>query len=317
MKIKLELIIGNVFLLFYILFVVIGSINYQMLPQVTVILDSVPTVDIFSVVEDMFLNLHPHALRTLLMLPIYFLSDILPLDTDVVFGIFIVLCIYASSQLVIYMGMASFIVNLVVLCFFFALLLAMNGRIAFAIWGNTLILYALFKRHYIGEGSILKFLFLIMLGLLFCSVSSGTTFVAIVFLVCFYLVHLLLSFPKINKKILLSFCLVITLLLWHGKDMLTVYLYKNLTYYDGSVYNMLSHGVGKYTSPYFLIVVPLLLVLAFLMLRLFKRYSLLILPSSLVASSILVGLFGFSSLVSGVSGFVLLPLLYVKKNNTK
>ncbi|MGY0399595.1 MAG: hypothetical protein ACWIPH_06600, partial [Ostreibacterium sp.] len=170
MKIKKQSIIGFLVAILYCFLVLNKILNYQMLPQVTAILDGISGSERFAVIEEMFYNLHPHALRAGLMLPVYMLSNVLDIDLNVIFGFFVVLNIYFSYRMVAYMGIRSSISNIVVLCFFFVLLLLMNGRIAFAIFGNTLILYTLFRRYYIGKGSLLIFLSLIVLGLLFCSV---------------------------------------------------------------------------------------------------------------------------------------------------
>ena len=93
---------------------------------------------------------------------------------------------------------------------------------------------------------------------------------------------------------------------------------KNLNYYDGSIINMLSHGAGRYLIDYFYISFPifaiLLLSLPIVILYL-KKYIFLILPLSMIFSSLVVGLFGFSSLVSGVSAYVI--FIYMYKNRLK
>lgn len=299
------------------LLVVVGIQEYYVWSQITDLYRGLDYVERWELFLNLILGLHPHALRAFLLLPIYLISDISSVDLDIVFGIFVVLNVYVAYRIVVYISAVSFFINLLILCCFFTLLLFMNGRISFAIFGNAIILYALFKNHYLEIKGGSKFAFLVFLGLLCCSVSSGTIFVAIGFLFCFYALRLLLSFPKADKKTIFYFVLMIILVVFFGMDMLMVYIYKNLAYYDDSFYKMLSHGAGKYISPYFLIFVPILLVGFYLIIGLLKKHPLLVLPSALVFSSLVVGLFGFSSLVSGISGFILLILLYVKKNHTK
>ncbi len=315
--IRLSSFIGLFLLFFYILLIVLGVQKYLIWSQITDLIDGLTHTERWELIFELIDSSHPHALRIFLVNIIYDMADLLPLSLEKVFSIVVILCIYFTYKINAYIGAKSFVSNMLVLFFFFILVLLMNGRIAFAIFGNTLILYALFKRHYVGESSFLIFFFYILLGVLFCSVSSGTTFVAIGFILCFYLIQLLLYFPKINTKIVLYFTLFIALLLFGIKDILLVYFYKNLAYYDGSLYNMLSHGVGKYLTSYYLIILPFLLVIVVFVWRYFKKYPLLILPGSLVVSAVFIGLFGLSSLVSGVSGFMLLLLIYVKTNNTE
>jgi hypothetical protein len=102
--------------------------------------------------------------------------------------------------------------------------------------------------------------------------------------------------------------------------MIVIFVNKNLNYYDGSIIHMLSHGVGRYLVDNFYILLPivaLLILLLPIIILYLRKYKFLILPLSMILSSLAVGLFGYSSLVSGVSAYLMFIYMIIYRIKIK
>ena len=125
----------------------------------------------------------------------------------------------------------------------------------------------------------------------------------------------LVKLPYVNKKILIGLILFIVLVLSMSPIIMKV-VDKNLAYFDGSILHMLSHGMGQYLLSYSYIIFPLLgLIMIFLptVILFLRKDKILILSLSMMLSSFIIGLFGFSSLVSGIPAYLLFFYIYPRK----
>jgi hypothetical protein len=265
---------------------------------------------------------HHHMLRILLVVPFYVLSEYLTVDIDLFFSLVLVLLIYGIYllNLRILKDTVERKKVFVLLLFFILLSLVMNGRIVFSILGNTMLLYLLYRSFY-TKNKLKKYksIPLFLMALWFSSVSSGTFVVFLLTIFTFYFLHSLVKLPYVNKKIvwLFSFFIVLLLIL---SPMIIIFVEKNINYYDGSIINMLSHGAGGYLIDYLYVILPLLAILILslpIVILYLRRYNFLILPLSMILSSLAVGLFGFSSLVSGVSAYLIFIYMFVNRSKIK
>ncbi len=317
MKIKKSIIIEHTTLTVYFIMILFGKIKFSLLPQVVDIMQSVTAGNRFDIILNLFTSLHPHAFRSLLMLPFYLLQDYLLFDINISFGIFVVVLMYYTYKYTIFISNINGKTRFLSFIFIFLLILAMNGRIAFAIYGNALLLKTLYQLYYLKNINHINFSIKILCGLLFTTVSTGAIFVGILSLVIFCFLILSNSFSKTSLKTLLSVFFVVFILIFYTQNVLEMYINKNLLYFDNSIINMLSHGVGKYLRIEMILFIPVLFIFVYLIKKKSQRNDLILLPLSMVTSASFIGLFGFSSLVSGLSGFILFIILYVQKNNTK
>jgi hypothetical protein len=265
---------------------------------------------------------HPHMLRILLVVPFYALSEYLTVDIDLFFSLVLVLLIYGIYllNLAILKDTVERKKVFILLLFFLLLSLVMHGRIVFSILGNTMLLYLLYRSFYTNNKlKKYKSIPLFLMALWFSSVSSGTFVVFLLTIFINYFLHSLVKLPYVSQRIVWLFSFFIMLLLILS-PMIIIFVEKNINYYDGSIINMLSHGAGGYLIDYLYVVLPLLAILILslpIVIFYLRRYNFLILPLSMILSSLVVGLFGFSSLVSGVSAYLIFIYMFVNRSKIK
>lgn len=306
----------------YIVLILLGIKDFSIWGQITYYLSTDFDMN-NKVLLHLFEESHPHFLRILILYFIYQFSLLLSLDVNLVYNLVLLLFLYKT-----YLFIKNIIIDiygdlkysiLTILLFYFLLSFFMNGRIIFAIFGNTLLLYTLFFNSYSIKNKItnFKFIFMIVGSLIFTSVSSGTLIVCLSTILIFYFLTIVLNFPFIKKKILYKIIFIFALCL-SFIPLIIKFINKNLDFYDGSFLKMLEHGFGKYLEIY---IYPIIILLFFLPFFIMFGYYFLynnkyfVLPFSLIISSFFIGLFGYSSLFSGISGYILFVAMnfYSKK----
>jgi len=320
--IQLIFISEIILILTYAMFIILGYEEFTVWSQVGDYLFDSSFTERSNTLFQLFADKHPHAMRISLIYPIFQLADILNINVLTLYSVTILLLFILMYKLLLSVlkyysitHMTSFI-----LIFLLILSLFMHGRIAFAMFGNTLILYVLFiKIHFPSKMNTMKSVLYLATALWFCSVSSGTLMVAIGTIMLFYSLRILIELPYIQKKYITLFALLIVLLILASPIILQL-VNKNLNYYDGSFIHMLDHGFGKYILKYFYLIGILLVISPYLLIKsinFFKKSKEFILPLSMIIASLSIGLFGFSSLVSGLSAYILFIYMYLNKNNLK
>ncbi len=313
LKKKQNLFILELFLLFiYAILIILGIKEFSIWQQITYYLSTDFDMN-NKVLLHLFEESHPHFLRILILYFIYQFSLLLSLDVNLVYSLVLLIFLYIT-----YIFIKNIIIDiygdvkysiLTILLFYFLLSFFMNGRIIFAIFGNTLLLNAIFFNTYSIKNKInnFKLIFMIVLSLIMTSVSSGTFMVCLLSILIFYFLTTVFSFPFIKKKIFYVEIFIFMLIIFF-MPLIIRFINKNLDFYDGSFFKMLEHGFGKYLEVY---IYPILIFLFLLPFFLMFGYSLLynnkyfVLPFSLIISSLFIGLFGYSSLFSGISGYIL------------
>jgi len=308
--------IEKLLFLTYLIFVILGIKEFTIWSQITDIL--VPNdmeLNIDTIIGMIATN-HPHTLRVMLITPFYIISEYFNYDIKLFFSIVLVILIFITywvnvSILEKYIARKKLLFFLI---FLIALSSIMNGRILFSILGNTVLLLLLYNNFYVKEKfKWYKNIFLFIVSLCLVSVSSGTFTVFLFTIFIFYILQNLVQLPYISKKILWMFILFILMILLI-LPVIIVFIEKNLNYYDGSVLQMLSHGAGGYLLEYFYLIFPILSIFILLLPIGFfyiKRNNFLILPLSMIISSITIGLFGYSSLVSGISAYLIFIYMFI------
>lgn len=306
----------------YIVLILFGIKNFSIWDQITYYLSGDFNMN-NKVLFHLFEESNPHFLRVLILYFIYQFSLLLSLDVNLVYNLVLAVLLYMT-----YVFIKNIIIDiygdvkysiLTILLFYFLLSFFMNGRIIFAIFGNALLLNAIFFNTYSIKNKItnIKFIFMIVLSLIMTSVSSGTFMVCLFSIVIFYFLTAVFNFPFIKKKIfyvkIFIFILIILFL-----PLIIRFINKNLDFYNGSFLKMLEHGFGKFLAMYTYPVLILLFFLPFFLMfsyYLFNNNKYFILPFSLIISSLFIGLFGYLSLFSGISGYIL--LVAINFYNTK
>lgn len=319
MKVKT---IEIIFFYMYLSVVLLGLKEFTVWSQVTAFLTPNNTTENLLIIENLITMQHPHALRVLLLLPVYAISEYMSLELNYLFSIVLVALIYC-----VYLLCASIVKDTVsrkallpMLFFFMIISFFMNGRIVFAIVGNTLLLYLLYRSFYTPLGFKKKKLipfFILALWLVF--VSSGSFFVFLLTTVVFFTINVLVRFSQIRKKIFRIFS-VFTIALIVMYPIIITFFEKNVQYYDNSIFGMLSHGLGIYLVEYIYIMYIFFLLVIFslpISISFLRRYNILVLPLSMMLSSFAVGLFGFSALLSGIPAYLIFFYMFIDRKKYK
>lgn len=276
-----------------------------------------------------------HLPRFLVVYPSYIIGDILEIDPNKIFTIYVsiltsltsLIWIKTQKLIVVYKKNRNYI-----FIFPFVLLSIINGRFMFALFGLSLLMYVLIKLKLKLIGSIAGIW--IVISLLYASVSSGTFSVALLFMIFTSwrtVLQSILSGGSFAKcaKFLIGF-LVLTLLMYF----LLLFLLKNLDYYgggfDGAV-NIISHGLGLVINPepvlencrtetglvctvslmivssvILHVFLSILLIISLIILLFYIRYSKFhTMAKQGIIVSLIGGIFGFTTLMSTI---FILPL---------
>lgn len=256
-------------------------------------------------------DLGPHALRYLLAFPLFIISYLFDVNYNSLFSLLVPIFLYTVIRNVwaiigvVSQGQKHSLMSaLFISALFFTLFMNMNGRITFAFFGYSIVLRILAVAHYRNTKIGFDRMLLLLLGLMFCSVSSGTfmsAFMLIFLAIGTALVPLIIQL-RLGAKTL-SFLILALLPLYIFGQFIIIGINKNIAFFGGGIegfVNMLGHGAGKILIP-LLEILPLstLLTIAVLggiigiyAIRAFKYPYLLL--QTLCALSI--GIFGYSTL---------------------
>lgn len=260
-----------------------------------------------------------HALRFTLMWPVIQISALTGVSLDRVFSWVVAAVVLATAHLVdrtrglvvdeVWRWHAGRAVSFAV---FVGLSLFMNGRLSFAFLGMALLLYVLVRRG-LGRAGNLRTVVWFPLVLWLASVSSGTFTVALGTMVVWAVTLLFTRYPSIRLRdaILLAPLAAGALAL---TPLMVLYIRKNVDFYGGGIqglFNMLNHGPGMVIAmvgPE--IVTPLaviaLLLGGFVIAVVLTRQRAIAPPTVGVVVAMAVGVFGFSTLLMGLPGLVVL-----------
>lgn len=289
-------------------------------------------LDIFTGVNPLYVLHHPHGLRYLITWPVLWISDYLNIHRNVIFSIFVVVNLICATVLIaaVQARVSSAVEPrwkiwaYLFIPIFVTLSFAMNGRLSYMMLGISIMLYA-YTRWLTDikndEAAVRGLLWLSLnaLALMLLSVSSGCFTVGM--LVVMLMTVILAIMSNSGKQCVLNVLLNLALI---GLFILTQYKFieKNLSFYGGSAFAMLLHGPGKMLptvhyskefSALFFSAVVFCMVLYFRRCRYVlevacEKYFLLITPVLLVIVSVLVGLFGYSALLTGSTAALILTI---------
>jgi len=307
-------------LLIYIFFILMGFKDFIIWSQITDHLTDGFISNNESLIHLYEIN-HPHLLRVFILYLIYQFSLFFSLDISLVYNLFIITILFGSyillKKVLIDFYSASKYFILIILITLFFLSIFMNGRIAFAIFGNTLLLYSIYMKSFSLKNSIsnISFFILILISILFTSVSSGTFMVSIITLLIFYFTIMIIRFPMLKiKYIYLQMYIFLLIILL--TPLIVKFIHKNLQFFNGSIIEMLGHGFGRYLEEYYILFFILLFFMPFIVMILFvylKKKMIYILPFSMILSSVSIGMFGILSFFSGITAFILLSFFLLRK----
>lgn len=262
---------------------------------------------------------HPHGLRYLIVSPTLFLAEYYAWDRSTVFSLFVVfnlsLCavITAYLQSVISKKIENrWIVWLYLFIpIFLTLSFPMNGRLSYMLLGTALMMFsylnwslAILRKKPLWQVCIYVLTYSISLALL--SVTSGCFMVGVIVAILQSFVLVVLP-DKFSHKILhVTLNSLPPILLGFLQYQ---FVEKNLDYYGGSLLAMLVHGPGKYLgalNPNKYLMGSVIGLGVFILILLnqhaatfIRRNILLINPILLVILSVAIGIFGYSTLLTG------------------
>lgn len=308
----------NLLFILYAIVVFLGLKQYSIWTQITDVFNENTNVDSIMLLN----SFNAHTLRLLLMLPIIKIADSLSIDSDFLFSIVVFLNILGTSRNLIQIEakIDNKTPNYFFISFFMILIsLVMNGRTSFSFLGISIILKIIteFTRNSV---SLFKLLTHIIIGLILCSVSSGSFSVALLSVIIFLSsLFFKKNVPFKNKLILFILIIVVSVPV---VALMVIFVNKNLEFYDNSYINMLNHGAGKiFNNSIILLVLLILAPIFFLIFISISRYYMkdirvyLFLP--FILSGILIGLFGFTSFWTSYPVYILTFLSITFKRQLK
>lgn len=189
----------------------------------------------------------------------------------------------------------------------------MNGRIASAHLGFAIALSALHQWDQKRVGNIV-FILMYIMAVFFCSVSTGTIFIPLLLLIVYFGTNFIINIKKQGVSRFDLYALVAFILIFLS---LTPYFYglleKNLSFYGGSLFAMMEHGLGKVFIN-LLPILPLILFALFVLIAFFVLLAMRYRFNPLVVMGLCVtacgGLFGYSTL-----SLIFLPILLLAYEN--
>lgn len=264
----------------------------------------------------LFYSLNPHMLRYALIYPVLWISEALNISPDIIFSIFMCLCLIASFLIYIkiihYMKINGTYFNISMSAFIFLTVLIVmfaNGRGVLAILGVLLLFFLQYRWDYL---SLPKIILLALSSLLLTSVSNGT-FVA-------FILSMMLFLPLKLKLKILRYPFIIRILLLIFIPLIATIVEKNLLFYNGNCFALLLHGPFSYTitNPFLTIALTILLTVYYYILLFIIRPLLGLSSVTLIVYSI-VGLFGILTFASILPILLILSIysLFYFHNSTK
>ena len=211
-------------------------------------------------------GLHPHALRFALIFPVLLLSNQIGMEQDALFSI-VILTLLASMCFLLSCSLSIIRHRMarewpryywMVLAPTVGMAMVMNGRVAIAMFGLSLLILLMTSWQAGHLRSGILFLIGAAVALLFMAVSSGTIMVGVLVFMVFCLVMPFCRWPAFRSRDLglVVACLAILAGL---APFLGVSIQKNLDFYGGGTegfVNMVNHGFGAFfpESPHLLII---------------------------------------------------------------
>jgi len=199
---------------------------------------------------------HTHALRLMVVLPALFVAQNSPFSADAVFGLYVGLAIVVAGYLSARSACLAATGSLANVRYFSTPVLLglifiatqMNGRIAFAFFGFSLIIGAQVAYEMGRIRSVWWLLAQSLLGLFFMSVSTGAFLIGVFTIFRLAVVPYPVNWPYASKSRLLMFVVSIGLLAaLYG--LISDAVFKNIEYYGGGwggALRMLKHGLGRF-----------------------------------------------------------------------
>lgn len=301
-----------------ILAVLLGFKTFVVWPQITYLWET--RLGLF----EGFQEFGAHGLRYALMFPILWTSELLGISYDLLFSYVILPIVFWTGHNCIIAVKEcnpefrqSLLSSFLVFGSLTAIFFVMNGRIAMALLGYSLLLPALLAVQQRKRVNLVTIVMMLS-GMILCGVSSGTLVSAIAafLLTVFIALGLIVTRLRLNRT---TFVLAVTLALavYVLGNSLFIGILKNLEYFGGFV-QMLDHGYGRIfldivygVPPWLLVISGVLLVLAGVSALQMFRYP------HLTAVFILAcgcGAFGYSTLSVAVIPALVLSLLYLEKS---
>lgn len=308
---------NKTFKLLFILYAIVvfwGLKQYSIWNQITDVFNENTNVDSIMLLN----SFNAHTLRLLLMLPIIKIANSLRIDSDFLFSIVVFLNILGTSKNLIYIEAKIdnkkpnyFFISL----FMILISLVMNGRTSFSFLGISIIL-KIITEFTIKSISLFKLLIYLIIGLILCSVSSGSFSVALLSVVIFLSsLFFKKTVPFKNKLILFILIIIISIPV---VALMVIFVNKNLEFYDNSYINMLNHGAGMIFNNSIilltlLIFAPLFFLIFISISRFYMKDIKVYLFMPFILSGILIGLFGFTSFWTSYPVYILTFLSVISK----
>ena len=264
---------------------------------------------------------HPHFLRYLVAYPVFLGSNLTGLSSAAIFNL---ACLALLPALALILRRVELIetsenssearitAHTIVL---FSISYFMNGRIIFALFGYSILVLVLSEYFSSCRWRFSSFI-LCLVGILFCSVSSGVFAVAFLFLLLCLLLSVVRAFeaPTVRPA-QLGMTVSIIVLFAMFREFLLIGIDKNIEFYGGgieAVWTMLDHGLGTYLTvidpSLVLLMVPMLALAGYAGAHVVRRSTATNRVAVLALCSALAGgIFGLSTLSVG-----LVPALLVR-----
>ncbi|QUM77860.1 hypothetical protein HWV00_17415 [Moritella sp. 24] len=302
--------------IFFVFFVLILSehVGFELWPQVYYFQREWEGVNLLTInpME------HPHLIRYLVVLPIFIVSDYLPVNPDFVFSLLCVFIIYVLSFNVTKITTYTFflkdkkydVLMLVSLVYFLFVSSFMNGRILFAMLGFSLIVLNTIKWE-LNVIPTYKMFSYNILGYFLCSVSSGTFLVSITF-TFFWIIFQFYRSKSLDIYILHLVALIVF------SPLIYTSIMNNVNFFGGGVngaVNMLTHGFGivfhLYDGKQFFLIIVFSAVICLFLSWLFKSFIYLRILFLATYTSMFGGAFGFSTLAICAPIVISLLLVFI------
>lgn len=321
--ISLSKVLNTLLVLGYLAVIVLGIKQYSLWQQV-LDLDGESAGQLLT-------GLHPHALRFLIVLPVFLLARNIGAPQDLVFSIFVSLVFIFSAFFLAcavstslwgdnryrHRYYAQIFVPIALLS------MAMNGRIAIAMLGLSMMVCAISSRLQNPTASATRFFFAAMVAVLLMSVSSGTIMVGVGSMLFYCVIGLIHFWPRPTRSQIRS--------LWVGlfsvilfSPFLFVGIDKNITFFGGGLegaVNLVNHGFGSllpeatWLMPVFLIGGGFLAFSAVSHLHRVYAAGDVTFPFQLVVvASLGLGIFGYSTLVVAAPALFALGVVWSSRS---
>ena len=244
-KNKKEITSSGIIFIFLILLFYLEIIKFNIFPQAYILYSQKVKI------VNLILNMHPHFLRYLIIIPSIFIGELLKVNVNTINTIYSIVLLsfinYYILKIIHNYSKLRLIVIVLTFLFISFLSLNINGRIIFAYFGQIIIINAFIYER--GN----KLLLYIIIGIFYTTVSSGTMIVTV-------LATIFLSFYDgyIKIKNIKLFFLIFPLGIIFFKYFYLM-LNKNYTYYEKSIYKIFQHGILSkfYNNPFFIFILCL------------------------------------------------------------